>query len=183
MLDRLTANPPRRKGAIRALILTPTRELALQIGESFDAYGKYLKLRSTVIFGGVGQAPQVEALKKGVDILVACPGRLNDLIGQGFIDLSDLEIFVLDEATSSIDTESEMQIQSAIETLLSSRTSFVVAHRLSTIRNADRILVIHKGKILEQGTHTQLMAQRGRYYQLYLGTNLQENIEESIQAI
>ena len=80
MLDRLTANPPRRKGAIRALILTPTRELALQIGESFEAYGKYLKLRSTVIFGGVGQAPQVEALKKGVDILIACPGRLNDCL-------------------------------------------------------------------------------------------------------
>ena len=103
MLDRLTANAPRRKGAIRALILTPTRELALQIGESFDAYGKYLKLRSTVIFGGVGQAPQVEALKKGVDILIACPGRLNDLIGQGFIDLSDLEIFVLDEADHMLD--------------------------------------------------------------------------------
>ena len=103
MLDRLTANAPRKKGAIRALILTPTRELALQIGESFDAYGKYLKLRSTVIFGGVGQAPQVEALKKGVDILIACPGRLNDLIGQGYIDLSDLEIFVLDEADRMLD--------------------------------------------------------------------------------
>ena len=103
MLDRLTANAPRRKGAIRALILTPTRELALQIGESFEAYGKYLKLRSTVIFGGVGQAPQVEALKKGVDILIACPGRLNDLIGQGYIDLSDLEIFVLDEADRMLD--------------------------------------------------------------------------------
>ena len=103
MLDRLTANAPRRKGAIRALILTPTRELALQIGESFDAYGKYLTLRSTVIFGGVGQAPQVEALKKGVDILIACPGRLNDLIGQGFIDLSNLEIFVLDEADRMLD--------------------------------------------------------------------------------
>ena len=103
MLDRLTANAPRRKGAIRALILTPTRELALQIGESFEAYGKYLKLRSTVIFGGVGQAPQVAALKKGVDILIACPGRLNDLIGQGFIDLTDLEIFVLDEADRMLD--------------------------------------------------------------------------------
>ena len=103
MLDRLTANAPRRKGAIRALILTPTRELALQIGESFEAYGKYLELRSTVIFGGVGQAPQVEALKKGVDILIACPGRLNDLIGQGFIDLSALEIFVLDEADRMLD--------------------------------------------------------------------------------
>ena len=103
MLDRLTANAPRKKGAIRALILTPTRELALQIGESFEAYGKYLSLRSTVIFGGVGQAPQVAALKKGVDILVACPGRLNDLIGQGFIDLSNLEIFVLDEADRMLD--------------------------------------------------------------------------------
>ena len=65
MLDRLSAAAPRKKGAVRALILTPTRELALQIGESFDAYGKYLKLRSTVIFGGVGQAPQVEAIRRG----------------------------------------------------------------------------------------------------------------------
>ena len=103
MLDRLTASAPRKKGAIRALILTPTRELALQIGESFEAYGKYLNLRSTVIFGGVGQAPQVAALKKGVDILIACPGRLNDLVGQGLLDLSNIEIFVLDEADRMLD--------------------------------------------------------------------------------
>ena len=103
MLDRLTASPARKKGAIRALILTPTRELALQIGDSFAAYGKYMGLRSTVIFGGVGQAPQVEALKKGVDILIACPGRLNDLIGQGFIDLANVEVFVLDEADRMLD--------------------------------------------------------------------------------
>ena len=103
MLDRLTASAPRKKGAIRALILTPTRELALQIGESFEAYGKYLTLRSTVIFGGVGQAPQVATLKKGVDILIACPGRLNDLVGQGLLDLSNIEIFVLDEADRMLD--------------------------------------------------------------------------------
>ena len=103
MLDRLTASAPRKKGAVRALILTPTRELALQIGESFEAYGKYLTLRSTVIFGGVGQAPQVAALKKGVDILIACPGRLNDLVGQGLLDLSNIEIFVLDEADRMLD--------------------------------------------------------------------------------
>ena len=103
MLDRLTASAPRKKGAIRALILTPTRELALQIGESFEAYGKYLTLRSTVIFGGVGQAPQVAALKKSVDILIACPGRLNDLVGQGLLDLSNIEIFVLDEADRMLD--------------------------------------------------------------------------------
>ncbi len=88
---------------IRALILTPTRELALQIGESFDLYGKNLPLRTTVIFGGVSQIPQTDQLKKGVDILVATPGRLNDLIGQGFISLSDLEIFVLDEADRMLD--------------------------------------------------------------------------------
>ena len=103
MLDRLTAAPAKKKGAVRALILTPTRELALQIGESFELYGKYLNQRSTVIFGGVGQAPQVAALKKGVDILIACPGRLNDLVGQGFIDLSHIEIFVLDEADRMLD--------------------------------------------------------------------------------
>ena len=103
MLDRLTAVPAKKKGAVRALILTPTRELALQIGESFELYGKYLNQRSTVIFGGVGQAPQVAALKKGVDILIACPGRLNDLVGQGLIDLSHIEIFVLDEADRMLD--------------------------------------------------------------------------------
>ena len=92
MLDRLAAAKPKKPGAVRALILTPTRELALQIGESFAAYGKYLPLRSTVIFGGVGQAPQVQALRSGVEILVACPGRLNDLIGQGHVDLSGLDM-------------------------------------------------------------------------------------------
>ena len=103
MLDRLNAVKPRKPGAIRALILTPTRELALQIGESFAAYGKYQQLRATVIFGGVGQAPQVEAIKKGVEILIACPGRLNDLVGQGLVDLSNIEIFVLDEADRMLD--------------------------------------------------------------------------------
>ena len=103
MLDRLNAVPARKKGAVRALILTPTRELALQIGESFAAYGKYQKLRHTVIFGGVGQGPQVEAIQKGVEILIACPGRLNDLVGQGLVDLSHVEIFVLDEADRMLD--------------------------------------------------------------------------------
>ena len=132
MLDRLTANAPRRKGAIRALILTPTRELALQIGESFDAYGKYLKLRSTVIFGGVGQAPQVEALKKGVDILIACPGRLNDLIGQGFIDLSDLEIFVLDEADRMLDMGFVHDVKKVIAKLPKERQNLMFSATMPT---------------------------------------------------
>ena len=102
ILQRLAASPAAGR-PIRALILTPTRELAIQIGESFAAYGKYLKLRHTVIFGGVGQNPQVEALKRGVDILVATPGRLMDLHNQGFVSLDDLEIFVLDEADRMLD--------------------------------------------------------------------------------
>jgi len=132
MLDRLTANAPRRKGAIRALILTPTRELALQIGESFDAHGKYLKLRSTVIFGGVGQAPQVEALKKGVDILIACPGRLNDLIGQGFIDLSNLEIFVLDEADRMLDMGFVHDVKKVIAKLPGERQNLMFSATMPT---------------------------------------------------
>ena len=102
ILQRLAARRPRHT-KIRALILTPTRELALQIGDSFTAYGKYLTVTGTVIFGGVGQGPQVAALQKGMDVLVACPGRLNDLIGQGLVDLSALEIFVLDEADRMLD--------------------------------------------------------------------------------
>ena len=102
ILQRLDAAPQKSRN-IRALILTPTRELAIQIGESFEAYGKYLKLRHTVIFGGVGQNSQVEALKKGVDILIATPGRLMDLYQQGFVSLEHLEIFVLDEADRMLD--------------------------------------------------------------------------------
>ena len=101
ILQNLAAS--HRTGKIRALVLTPTRELALQNQESFEAYGKYLHLKSGVIFGGVGQNPQVEMLKAGPDILVATPGRLNDLIGQGFIRLDGLDIFVLDEADRMLD--------------------------------------------------------------------------------
>ena len=82
---------------------TPTRELAIQIGESFAAYGRYLRQRCAVIFGGVSQKPQEETLRRGVDILVATPGRLNDLIGQGLIRLDGLEILVLDEADRMLD--------------------------------------------------------------------------------
>ena len=102
ILQRLSAAKPQGR-PIRALILTPTRELALQIQESFEAYGKHLPLRSTVIFGGVGQAPQVERLKRGVDVLVATPGRLADLYQQKLLDFSHLEIFVLDEADRMLD--------------------------------------------------------------------------------
>jgi len=88
---------------IRALILTPTRELAIQIQESFNAYGAGVRLKNLVVFGGVNQNPQTQALQRGVDILVATPGRLLDLMSQGYINLKDIEIFVLDEADRMLD--------------------------------------------------------------------------------
>jgi ATP-dependent RNA helicase RhlE len=107
MLHKLSLSQPgqNRFGgkAIRALVLTPTRELAAQVEESVRDYGKYLQLDSTVIFGGVGMNPQINKVKRGVDILVATPGRLLDLQGQGFLDLSTIEILVLDEADRMLD--------------------------------------------------------------------------------
>ncbi len=103
ILQRLAGEPAPKPKVIRALILTPTRELALQIQESFEAYGRNIPLKSAVIFGGVGQQPQVDKLKRGVDILVATPGRLLDLSGQGLLDLEHVSIFVLDEADRMLD--------------------------------------------------------------------------------
>lgn len=101
ILQRLSHN--RSHTGISALILTPTRELAIQIGENFSAYEKYTSLKHTVIFGGVSQMSQTQTLKKGVDILIATPGRLLDLINQGYISLNTLSYFVLDEADRMLD--------------------------------------------------------------------------------
>ena len=88
---------------VKSLIVTPTRELAIQIGESFTAYAKYTQIKNTVIFGGVKQGAQVNAMHRGVDVLVATPGRLLDLMNQGFISLNDIQYFVLDEADRMLD--------------------------------------------------------------------------------
>ena len=105
ILQQLYNTPPKPSSAkhIRTLILTPTRELAIQIGESMAAYGKFTNLRHTVIFGGVTQRSQTDALKRGIDILIATPGRLLDLMNQGYVHLQHLEIFVLDEADRMLD--------------------------------------------------------------------------------
>ncbi|KAF2340819.1 DEAD/DEAH box helicase [Flavobacterium tistrianum] len=101
-LHRIVGSSKKAK-QIRALVVTPTRELAVQIGESFDTYGKYTNLTQLTIFGGVSQNPQVETLKKGVDILIATPGRLLDLHKQGFLDFDHLHTLVLDEADQMLD--------------------------------------------------------------------------------
>ncbi len=102
LLHRIVGSAQKRK-YIRTLVVTPTRELAIQIGESFDTYGKYTNIRQLTIYGGVSQVPQVDQLKKGVDVLIVTPGRLLDLHKQGFIDLDHLHTLVLDEADQMLD--------------------------------------------------------------------------------
>ncbi len=113
------------KRYIRALILSPTRELAAQIDERFDAYSKNMDIRHRVIFGGVKQNPQVRDLNKGLDILVATPGRLLDLIGQGFIDLSKVEFFVLDEADRMLDMGFIRDIEKVLKLLPKKRQNLL----------------------------------------------------------
>jgi len=112
-----------KRKKIRSLILTPTRELAIQIGESFKSYGRHTKLAYTVIFGGVNQFSQTQMLQRGVDILVATPGRLLDLMNQGFITLRDIEIFVLDEADCMLDMGFIHDVKRIIAALPKSRQS------------------------------------------------------------
>lgn len=119
-LDRRENKNPRK---IRALIITPTRELAIQIGESLTTYGKYTGIKNTVIFGGVTQGPQTEALHRGIDILVATPGRLLDLMDKGFIRLKNIEYFVLDEADRMLDMGFIHDIRKIIAQLPSKRQS------------------------------------------------------------
>lgn len=125
ILQRLhiaTRNPKGYR-PIRTLILTPTRELAIQISESFAAYGRHLPLKTTVIFGGVGQKPQTDALKAGVDVLIATPGRLLDLMSQGYVSLKNLNTFVLDEADRMLDMGFVHDVKKVIAKLPAQRQS------------------------------------------------------------
>ena len=124
ILQRLSAAPKAGR-PIRALILTPTRELAIQIQECNEAYAAHLNINSVVIFGGVGQNPQVEAIQSGCDILVATPGRLEDLHNQGSIDVSQLEIFVLDEADRMLDMGFIHDVKKILSWLPADRKSVV----------------------------------------------------------
>lgn len=127
IMQRLQADYTKdaRRHTLRVLVLTPTRELASQVAESFKAYGRFTELRTAVVFGGVGQAPQVNALRAGVDILVATPGRLCDLINQKLCDLSDISMFVLDEADRMLDMGFIHDVKKVIEKLPKERQTLL----------------------------------------------------------
>src|SRR5210317_78552 len=123
IIEHLLDTPTERKRSIKALVVTPTRELALQVAENAKRYSSGTSLRTAVIFGGVGANPQIDQLKRGVDILVATPGRLLDLQGQGFIDLRNLTHFVLDEADQMLDMGFIRDIKKLLRLLPSKRQS------------------------------------------------------------
>jgi ATP-dependent RNA helicase RhlE len=146
LLHRLAAGQPakdsRGRYAIRALILTPTRELAAQVEESVRTYGKHLSLKSMVMFGGVGMGPQIAQLKRGVDILVATPGRLLDHHQQGMLDLTQVEFFVLDEADRMLDMGFVHDIKKVLAMLPAKKQSLLFSATFSTEIKAlaDRLL-------------------------------------------
>jgi ATP-dependent RNA helicase RhlE len=144
ILQRLHRTPPngRNRRAIRVLVLTPTRELAVQIGDSFGAYGRHTGIRHAAIYGGVSQKPQEQALRQGIDILVATPGRLLDLASQGLVNLGALETFVLDEADRMLDMGFLPDIRRIIDKLPDNRqTLFFSATMPADIRRlSDTIL-------------------------------------------
>ena len=128
ILQRMVEKYPRK---IKTLVITPTRELAAQIGGSFSTYGEFLKFKHTVIFGGVGQGQQVQALSRGVDIVVATPGRLLDLLNQRKLTLNDIEFFVLDEADRMLDMGFIHDIKKIISRLPSKRQSLFFSATMS----------------------------------------------------
>ena len=131
ILNLLNSEPPLRRRPVRALILTPTRELAAQVLAEFKEYGEYTDLRSTVIFGGVGANPQIRALRNGVDILVATPGRLLDLQSQGALSLAKVEILVLDEADRMLDMGFLRDIKKVLALLPSRRQNLLFSATFS----------------------------------------------------
>ena len=135
-------------GKVKALVVTPTRELAIQIGESFSLYGKYTGLKNTVVFGGVNQSSQTNSLRHGVDILVATPGRLLDLMQQGYISLTSIEYFVLDEADRMLDMGFIHDIKKIIAELPEKRQSlFFSATMPDNIVSLSRKILKHPVKI------------------------------------
>jgi ATP-dependent RNA helicase RhlE len=150
--DRLGKNHPRN---IQALVVTPTRELAIQIAESFTAYGKYTGIKNTVIFGGVKQQAQTQALRRGPEVLIATPGRLLDLMDQGYISLKDIAYFVLDEADRMLDMGFINDIRKIIAKLPTKRQSlFFSATMAPTIVELSRKILGDPEKVMVKPEQT-----------------------------
>jgi ATP-dependent RNA helicase RhlE len=143
ILQRLNGGRPAEPKRPRALVLSPTRELAAQIADSFRAYGRNLKIRCAVVFGGVGQRPQVDALARGPEVLVATPGRLLDLMGQGLVRLDRVEIAVLDEADRMLDMGFVHDVEKILERLPHQRQTLLFSATMprEIRRLADEILI------------------------------------------
>ncbi|MFW5759532.1 MAG: DEAD/DEAH box helicase [Cyclobacteriaceae bacterium] len=168
ILQQLYINPVkgRKPGEVAALIITPTRELAIQIGDSFDAYGKFSGIRNTVIFGGVKQAAQTLALKRGVEILVATPGRLLDLMTQGFISLERLQYFVLDEADRMLDMGFIHDVKKIIAKLPAKRQSLFFSATMAPpiVELSKRILGNPERVTVQPEQTTAEKVQQGIYF-------------------
>ncbi len=160
---------------IKSLVLTPTRELAIQIGESFSTYGKYTGIKNTVIFGGVKQGPQTNALRHGIDILVATPGRLIDLIDQGYVRLNDIEYFVLDEADRMLDLGFIHDIRKIISKLPQNRQSlFFSATMPASIIDLSRKILKNPVKI--EATPTSTTAETVQQYLYYTNKSTKKEL-------
>lgn len=167
----LKAEGRRTSKSTRALILAPTRELAVQIGENIANYGKYLHLRSTLVYGGVSEKPQIKTLLGGVDILIATPGRLLDLMGQGHISLKEVEYLVLDEADRMLDMGFIRDIKKIIATLPASRQTVLFSATMpqsvqalvnSLLKNPVRVEVARTATTAEKVTQHVLMVPKNR---------------------
>ena len=154
------------KPKIKALIVTPTRELAIQIGENFKAYSKYNDIKNTVIFGGVKQGSQTTILNKGIDVLIATPGRLLDLMGQGFISLKDVSYFVLDEADRMLDMGFINDIKKLLEKLPSERQSLFFSATMpdNILKLSNTILKIPEKVAVHQNSTTAETIKQFIYY-------------------
>jgi ATP-dependent RNA helicase RhlE len=149
LLYKQEQKSPSKRRRIKALILTPTRELAIQIEESFNAYGKHTGLKTTVIFGGVSQHSQVDRLNRGIDILIATPGRLLDLMQQGFVHLNELQFFVLDEADRMLDMGFVNDVKKVIAKLPHKRHSLFFSATMPPIIQSLADSILHQPSKIE----------------------------------
>ena len=167
---------------IKALILTPTRELAIQIQENFEDYGSNLSLRCTVIFGGVSQVPQVERLQRGTDILIATPGRLCDLMNQGYVDISQIQIFVLDEADRMLDMGFIHDVKKVLRALPKNRQTLLFSATMPTEIEALAKTILHDPVTVKVDPVTSTAASVQQYVYLIDKGNKRHLLKKLLRA-